>query len=490
MRVTRRFWTVVGVGAVLVGGAVLFARPVLLGGAAVIGAWLLATQALFIGRLARLDDGLSIDQSVQPQRVPTDVNVQVTLSVTVDQESPLAFRVESNPPVTAVGSTQADRTLDITPRTREATANYLLQMPTAGAFTFDPATVTIGDSAGLFSETIDRGSTPTVEIQPRAPRHIHVGEGGQAVATAFGEHEVGRLGTGLEPAELREYQAGDAARRIDWKATARLGHPFVREFEAETDRTTALVVDHRTPLGHGPAGETKLDYLREVALAFIASTQELDDPLGLYTVGDDGLTGREQPEAGPQQYATIRTRLQTLRPITGERVPDGETATAADTTFRSPGDARRAADRLATQDDAFSTTLHPYFETTSPYIERIKGDPLFRAVEVTLTRIRGPVWTVILTDDTNPAECRETVKLARRGEDQVLVFLAPSVLFEPGGLGDLEQAYDRYREFEEFRRDLAQLERVSALEVGPGDRLEAVLSSHRNRRQERRTSYR
>jgi len=65
------------------------------------------------------------------------------------------------------------------------------------------------------------------------------------------------------------------------------------------------------------------------------------------------------------------------------------------------------------------------------------------------------------------------------------VFLTPSILFDPGGLVDLEAAYDRYVEFEEFRRDLARLPGVSAFEVGPGDRLDAVLATGRDRRENR-----
>jgi len=55
------------------------------------------------------------------------------------------------------------------------------------------------------------------------------------------------------------------------------------------------------------------------------------------------------------------------------------------------------------------------------------------------------------------------------------------VLYEPGGLADLERAYDRYLAFEEFRRELAKLDGVTALEVGPADRLSAVLEAGRSR---------
>ncbi|MFC7019236.1 MULTISPECIES: hypothetical protein [Haloarcula] len=64
----------------------------------------------------------------------------------------------------------------------------------------------------------------------------------------------------------------------------------------------------------------------------------------------------------------------------------------------------------------------------------------------------------------------------------MVVFLTPSVLYDLDTLGDLDDAYRRYTAFEEFRRELAALERVSAFEVGPSDRLSAVLSAGNQRR--------
>src|SRR3712207_6942214 len=40
-------------------------------------------------------------------------------------------------------------------------------------------------------------------------------------------------GSGLDPAEIREYQPGDDVRHPDWRATARTGGPDVRQTYAE-----------------------------------------------------------------------------------------------------------------------------------------------------------------------------------------------------------------------------------------------------------------
>jgi hypothetical protein len=86
---------------------------------------------------------------------------------------------------------------------------------------------------------------------------------------------------------------------------------------------------------------------------------------------------------------------------------------------------------------------------------------------------------VILTDDTDPKRLWDLVQYCRGTVDQVMLFLTPHVLFEPGGLDDLETAYERYLEFEEFRRELDGLPNVTAFEVGPGDRLDAIINARR-----------
>jgi uncharacterized protein (DUF58 family) len=50
-------------------------------------------------------------------------------------------------------------------------------------------------------------------------------------------------GRGMEYAESREYVAGDDARHIDWRVTARTGRAHTKLFQAERERLTLLVAD-------------------------------------------------------------------------------------------------------------------------------------------------------------------------------------------------------------------------------------------------------
>jgi uncharacterized protein (DUF58 family) len=484
MRVTRRFRAVAGLAVGLAGLAVLLERPLVLVGAALLGAWLLAHQLLFVRDLARTDDALTVDQTVTPGRAVTDDPVRATLSLALLSGSRLAVEGRADPPVAATGSDKADQTVRLAPGGRSARTAFEVEFPVAGAFAFGRPTLTVRDSAGLYGQRLRRGPAAPVTVDPRLPRDLQVGEGGEGIAIGYGEHEAGLLGSaGLKPEGLREYVPGDAARRIDWKATARIGRPQIREFEAETDLVTLLVVDHRSTSGIGPSGERPIDYLREVALAVADSARGLNDPLGYYAVGDGGITERIDPTAAEETYARVRRSLRLLDPAVGSAPDESEDRSRAGPTPRrppAPGAARRATSLLG--EDRFGRALRPYFRANERYVERIEADPLFATVREALGRQRGIARVVLLADDADRTGVREAVKQARRGGGSVVVALAPRCLYEPGGLGDLEAVYDRYRDFEAFRRDLDRLEGVTALEVVPGDRVSAVLEDRRVRR--------
>jgi uncharacterized protein (DUF58 family) len=55
-------------------------------------------------------------------------------------------------------------------------------------------------------------------------------------------HSIFR-GQGIEFSEIREYVPGDDIRSIDWKVTARYGHPFIKEYTEERDQTFYFMAD-------------------------------------------------------------------------------------------------------------------------------------------------------------------------------------------------------------------------------------------------------
>lgn len=482
MQPTRRLWASVGLAlALAVLALVIEATPLALGAVA-IGVWLLTRQLLFSRAVLALQADLTVEQSPARRWLQTDESIPVTLTATLTESSRLTATIAASLPPAA--TTTESLTLTLSPGETEASETATVGWPVAGTHSFDKASLVVSD--GLFRQTLTVGSSPSVTVEPHGPRTVHVGEGGEIIASAYGVHELGRHGSGIEPAELREYQPGDTLKQIDWNATARLGTPYVREFDAETDRTTLLVVDHRASLGEGAPGETKLDYLREVALAVAGSAHRQGDPLGLLTVDDEGITEKRQPSTTATQYTDIRRRVLDIAP----RGDEGDVAADPDTT-RAGGasrgaltgaEIRRDLATLTRDQGPFERALKPFYADRQFHRRRFERAPLYGALQETLAGRSEPVFTVLCTDDSEPVELRETVQLARQEGGGVLVLLAPSVLYEPGGLADPDRAFERYVAFEELRRDLATLDRVTALEVAPGDRLATVLDAGRRGR--------
>ncbi|MBV9144731.1 MAG: DUF58 domain-containing protein [Acidobacteria bacterium] len=80
--------------------------------------------------------------------------------------------------------------------------------------------------------------------------------------TLRGEFEIFVAGRGYDLYRIREYAAGDAARHIDWKASARSQALMVREFTREDERKLKIVFDNPAP---GQLSEE--EYERAVRLA-------------------------------------------------------------------------------------------------------------------------------------------------------------------------------------------------------------------------------
>lgn len=401
-------------------------------------------------------------------------------------------------PATAAGSSTAEPGAAIhesdgaDPGAREsAIATTTLEWPVVGTYRVGPARVTARDTQDLFVASFDADDSVDVSVRPRVPDTAHLGRGSDAT-TAYGAHSTGKHGPGVEPAELRPYQSGDDVSRIDWNATARLRAAYVAESEAETDRRTVVLFDHRATSGVGPARVTPCALLCHAALAVVESAREYGDPVGCYAVGDGGVTTALQPRATPGQYEAIVDHLRGLEPTRGPvrtrtvwsggstgapPVPTGAYAPATQTPGGDPARATRAAGRLAGDSSRFAATLQPLLADAEPYVHRVADDPLFAAARTYLGRLQGSCWTVICSDGARPGELRETVKLARRGRDRVLVILAPRALYRRDRGEDPGTRRRRHRASREFQRGLAAMERVEVRELAPDDAVETVLAT-------------
>ena len=71
------------------------------------------------------------------------------------------------------------------------------------------------------------------------------------IVAQTGSHLATKKGRGMTFSEVRQYQAGDDIRHIDWKVTARTQKPHTKLFIEENERPTLLVVEQTPNLFFG-----------------------------------------------------------------------------------------------------------------------------------------------------------------------------------------------------------------------------------------------
>jgi len=72
-------------------------------------------------------------------------------------------------------------------------------------------------------------------------------------------------GPGIDVADLREYQAGDDLRHIDWNVTARMDAPHVRKYLEDREVTAWLLLDRSPSMRFGPVERHKAVVTTEIA---------------------------------------------------------------------------------------------------------------------------------------------------------------------------------------------------------------------------------
>lgn len=131
-----------------------------------------------------------------------------------------------------------------------------------------------------------------------------------------GQHGSRLRGRGLDFEELRRYLPGDDLRQLDWRASQRLGKPYVRTYSEERDRPLLVLVDQRMSMHFGSVRSFKSVVAARVAALSCWMGYLAGDRVGGLVFSDDGieqvrpLRSRERIQA---LFAAIVRRNQALR---------------------------------------------------------------------------------------------------------------------------------------------------------------------------------
>jgi len=109
----------------------------------------------------------------------------------------------------------------------------------------------------------------------------------KARAALAGTRSAKTRGRGIEFEEVRQYQAGDDIRTIDWRVTARTGTPHTRLFREERERPTYICVDQRQSMFFGSRTAFKSCVAAHVAVLAAWATLDAGDRVGGLIFNDD-----------------------------------------------------------------------------------------------------------------------------------------------------------------------------------------------------------
>lgn len=120
----------------------------------------------------------------------------------------------------------------------------------------------------------------------RKVRKIEIKTRGLSSHIFSGEYHSAFKGRGMAFSEVREYNAGDDIRAIDWNVTARFGHPYVKIFEEERELTVMLLVDVSASGEFGTKTQFKKDLVTELCAVLSFSAIQNNDKIGIIFFSD------------------------------------------------------------------------------------------------------------------------------------------------------------------------------------------------------------
>lgn len=128
-----------------------------------------------------------------------------------------------------------------------------------------------------------------------------------------GEYHSAFKGRGMSFKEVREYNAGDDIRFIDWNVSARFSHPFSKLFEEERELTVILLIDISASNMIGTHHKTKRDLITEICAVLSFSAINNNDKVGAILFSDS-IEKYIPPKKGKEHVLYIVRTLLSIKP--------------------------------------------------------------------------------------------------------------------------------------------------------------------------------
>lgn len=131
-----------------------------------------------------------------------------------------------------------------------------------------------------------------------------------------GAHPSRFRGRGMDYQESRAYQPGDDVRSMDWRVTARAGHPYVKMYEEERERPVMILVDLNPGMFFATQGSFKSVMAARIAALIAWSGVANGDRIGGLVF--NGKHKELQPRGGSRgALQLLRLLIQATDPVQG-----------------------------------------------------------------------------------------------------------------------------------------------------------------------------
>lgn len=128
---------------------------------------------------------------------------------------------------------------------------------------------------------------------------------------------LGMFAAGGELRSLRPFHSGDDPRHVDWKATARLGAPIMREWLPDRRRSVLIVLDAGRLMRAEHDGESKFDAALRGVVRLALAAEAHGDRVGMLVYADKPLR-RVPPLEGAGQAGRLLRYVNDIKALPNE----------------------------------------------------------------------------------------------------------------------------------------------------------------------------
>ncbi|MFQ5873118.1 MAG: DUF58 domain-containing protein [Dehalococcoidia bacterium] len=189
---------------------------------------------------------------------------------------------------------------------------YRVRLHAKGRHTIGPLRARVRDLLGLFVHDLELEEPQAVVAAPQIEDIRRLEVYTTRARPWLGQIPSRAPGLGTDYWSIRDYVSGDALRRINWKATARLNRLFTNEFEGERSADFVIVLDAREEAARGPYHQNAVGMGIRAATTLASKLLEARNRVGLIVLRS--VLDWVYPAFGRRQFFRISEALVTVRP--------------------------------------------------------------------------------------------------------------------------------------------------------------------------------